>query len=90
MLADCYVLVDCRSSELVQGFLAKFCPECEATTAEYRVTCFAHEPEIAFKTAGELMAYCERFRFCTHRIDWRPLTNDNPRQAMVIYTGDGD
>ena len=90
MLADCYVLVDSRSSEVVRGFLAKFCPQCEEAADDYRVTCFTHEPEIAFKTAAELMAYCERFRFCAHRIDWRSLAGDNPRGTMVIYTGDGE
>jgi hypothetical protein len=90
MLADCYVLVDSRSNELVQGFVAKFCPQCEETTDQYRVTCFTHEPEIVFKTAGELMVYCERFKFCTNKIVWRPLNNGSLKQAMVVYTEDGE
>lgn len=87
--SDIYVISDKRDSKSIEAFLDHFLPHRTESADEYEVPQFSDSPKVLFKTAQELIEYCEENRDIEHSIYWRATKSSKPEHGMVFYLNDG-
>lgn len=88
--ADCYVLVEKRSKEVILNFLNFFLPYRKESADEYEIPQYADRPEQVLESATELIDYMVTNSKEIHSIYWHTIEEGLPiKGAMCFFIEDG-
>lgn len=88
--ADCYVLTNRRTKEIVNKFLETFVPQREESTDVYELPQYQEKTDITFEKDSDLIDYVVQNKSIPYTIYWRNAEKLDLRNIMCFFTNDGE
>ena len=90
MYADCYVLTDKRTKNIIANFLDKFIPDRTESADEYVINARSNRHDKIVKNVDDIINYLTNNRETDYAIYWRNNVENEVQGAMCFFTKDGN